>query len=286
MHVVTISVPQLGNRCHLVHDGSSALVDRPAAGPPGGRGGRRGGRRHDRRGRGHAPPQRLRLGRPRARGPAPCRLPAQCGGAGGRLAGRGARRRRGPGRRARVRVLDTPGHTRAPPVVPGARLRPGRPGRAVQRRQPPARDGRAGPTSSTGCSRGTWRRAQWHSARRLGRARRRHDRCTPRTASAASAPAAASGPDGDPTIAGQRRATRCSPRTAIPSSTTWSRAWARCRRTTDGWRRSTGAGREPTGPRPAAAHRRRDRRGTPSRRLGHRRAQRRGARRRAPCPAP
>ncbi len=29
MHVVTISVPQLGNRCHLVHDGSSALVIDP-----------------------------------------------------------------------------------------------------------------------------------------------------------------------------------------------------------------------------------------------------------------
>ena len=26
MHVVPISVPQLGNRCHLVHDGVSGLV--------------------------------------------------------------------------------------------------------------------------------------------------------------------------------------------------------------------------------------------------------------------
>ncbi len=46
MRVVTIDLPELGNRCHLVHDGSSAARRGPAARPGAGRaGGRRGGGR-------------------------------------------------------------------------------------------------------------------------------------------------------------------------------------------------------------------------------------------------
>ena len=204
MHVVTISVPQLGNRCHLVHDGSSALVIDPPRDPQRSRRPPR-GRSHDRRGRGHPPAQRLRLGRPRARGPAPRRLPAQCGGAGGRHPGRPAGRRRGPRRRAPRRGCSTP------PGTPSTTSRSwcGAPTRARRARCSAAAaccSARSGRTDLV--DRLLTRhlgRAQWESARRLATL----DDATslhPTHGFGSFCAGGSSGPDGDPTIAGQRRA--------------------------------------------------------------------------------
>ena len=141
MHVVTISVPQLGNRCHLVHDGRSALVDRPAARPAAGRGGRRGGRgRRSTRSRTPTCTTTTSRARPGSRRRHRRRLPAQRGGAGGRRPGRGARRRRGPASAGSASGCSTPPAT---PVHHQSFLvrgtDPRRAGRAVQRRQPAAR---------------------------------------------------------------------------------------------------------------------------------------------------
>ena len=75
----------------------------------------------------------------------------------------------------RVRVLDTPGHTlhHQSFLVAAPTRRP----RARSSAAAACCSGRwAAPTSSTGCSRGTWRRAQWASARRLAALDDRHDR--------------------------------------------------------------------------------------------------------------
>ena len=249
MHVVTISVPQLGNRCHLVHDGSSALViDPPRDHEAVEAAAEEAGVTIDAVADTHLHNDYV-SGAPglAARHRADYLLSAEERVDVSRVGVRGGDEV--PVGGLRVRVLDTPGHTLhhqsflvrgSDPETPdalfsGGSLLLGTVGRTdlVDRLL----------TRHLG-------RAQWHSARRLATLddattaapharlrqllRRRDVRPRRRPHDRWPAP----------------HATRCSPRTAIPSSTTWWRAWVRCRRTTDGWRRSTGAGREPTGPTP------------------------------------
>ena len=240
MHVVPISVPQLGNRCHLVHDGVSGLVvDAPRDVTR--RGERRRGPGREHRGGGGDPPaQRLRLGRTVARPTPPRGLPDQRRGARRRRARRGARRRRGPGRQPARRRARHPRSHPAPPGVPRLRVAPRNAGRALQRRQPAPRHGRshrprrpaavaspgAGPVGVGPPARQPWAP---------------RPPCTRPTASAASAPGPRQRPTAERRSAHSGSSTPRCARSATPSSTGCvATGSGRCRRTTAGWHRSTG----------------------------------------------
>ena len=176
MHVLTIDVPHLGNRTHLVHDGRVGRGDRPAARPDRRRVRREGGgRRHRGRG-GDAHPQRLRLRRPvpvaSPRGGVPRR---------GRRGGRVRPHRRARQRDPRLRRHRPPRHRdarahSAARVLPGDRRHAGDDGAAGALFSGGSLlDGTVGrtdlvdPTLSTALA-----RAQWLSARTARRAADRH----------------------------------------------------------------------------------------------------------------
>ena len=170
MQVVTLELPELGNRCHLVHDGTPGAGRRPAARP-------------DRRSSG--PPRRRGSRSRRSRTPTSttttCRVPsAWRAGTAPTTCSRPTSRSSSSGSGVRdgdvvgvggldVRVIATPGHTRhhqaflARPRDAGDGTRARCSAAAACCTAPSG-----GPTCSATCSRDDLARAQWASARALG----------------------------------------------------------------------------------------------------------------------
>ena len=169
MHVLTIDVPHLGNRTHLVHDGRVGVVIDPPRDLTAVESAAKGAGRGHRGGGGDAHPQRLRLRRT-VPVPSTWRGVPRRSRRGGRVRPHRRARQRDP----RVRRHRPARHRESRPhsaarVLPGDRRHPGgrRRRRAVQRRQPAGRHRRAHrprrPHLATALA-----RAQWLSAGRLG----------------------------------------------------------------------------------------------------------------------
>ena len=158
MHVVTIDLPELGNRCHLVHDGSQALVVDPprdlasveAAAEEAGVDIAAVADTHVHNDYVSGRPRRS----PAGTAPTTCSPPTsrstfeRVGVRDGDVVGVGSARRPGA-RHARA----TPATTSPSSRCPATRRRP--PGRALQRRQPAARHGRPHRPARPTCSRAT-----------------------------------------------------------------------------------------------------------------------------------
>ena len=198
MQIVTVPLPQLGNRCHLLHDGSHGIVvDPPRDHTVVERGGR-GGRRRDPGRRRHPRPQRLRLGRPAARaaGTAPTTSsPPPSGSRSRTWASAAVTSSRSAG--SPLEVLHAPGHTEHHQAFlvgdgtgPAALLSGGS-----------LLHGTVGRTDLVAPDRtADLARAQWSTARRLAELPRRTRAAARPTASAASAPAASPAHDDGGTV--------------------------------------------------------------------------------------
>ena len=244
MPVVTIEVPALGNRCHLVHDGTRGpgRSTRRATSPPVEQAAEDAGVDIVAVADTHVHNDYVSggLGLARRHG-ADYLLSAdepvafeRVGVRDGDVLAFGDARARG--------ARDAGPHP-PPPVLPGPTV-PGRAGGAVLRRQPAARHRRPHRPRRPAAGPAPGRRPVGQRPA-LGAPRRRRPCCSRPTASAASAPAPGRRPraTGRPTIGGQRAPPGADHRPGRGSPPSWSPASARSRRTTRTWTRSTGPAR-------------------------------------------